>query len=92
MTDIADIAVVPAPETDPVAELRAWADRAWAVMEESGQSGKGYELTMTFQLPHVDDGDLRSYALRMAVADLVMEAGARNVGSRLIALGSLQEP
>jgi hypothetical protein len=77
--------------SEPLADLAAWAEHGWTVHQASGSSGKGYELTLTFTLPHMSDGDLRCYTLRDAIVDLLDKAGVRDPVTRLIALAPLQE-
>jgi hypothetical protein len=74
-------------------DLAAWAEHGWSVHAESGQLGRTYELALTFRFPNMADGDLQAYSLREEIVRFLTETGARDVVTRLIALGPmLPEP
>jgi hypothetical protein len=71
-------------------DIAAWAEHGWTVEGASGRRGKGYELTVAFALPYMDDGDLQAYSLREEVVRFLAETGARDLSTRIIALGAMQ--
>lgn len=73
---------------EAIADLAAWAEHGWAGALGTGRT---YEMALTFRLPAMDDGDLRCYTLREAAVDLLTQAGARELVTRLVALAPLQD-
>jgi len=79
------------PASTPQESLRSWADMGWRVMDESGACGKTYELSLMFSWPNMVDGDATVRDLRMVLIGDLIESGARDPVTRMLAVGPMIE-
>lgn len=70
--------------------IRQLVDEGWDVMDASGCGGQSVEVTLTFGIPAMADGDQWAYEIRDMLSRTAYDAGARDVCTRLIGLAPLE--
>jgi len=65
-------------------------EEGWRVMDEAGMCGHTYEVTATFGLPAMADGDQWAFGARDEIIKTLSQLGARDVVTRLISLTGME--